>query len=202
MGAFGLKAVIMAGGKASRLGGNREKALLEVGGRSLLSRAADALRVDGIDEIVVAVTKATTRSKALAENLGLSVLQTGAEGYHEDTLELLDSFGSFISLNVDIPFIRPEHVRKMLEASDKESLAAVIPSSIAMREPDKDSVGDDGTGRNVIWIGLNFVTPNSETSHLTYDDPLLSININTDEDLAFARKLIGKIEKGAAPSSE
>jgi len=193
-----LKAVIMAGGKASRLGGNREKALLEVGGRSLLSRAADALRVDGIDEIVVAVTKATTRSKALAENLGLSVLQTGAEGYHEDTLELLDSFGSFISLNVDIPFIRPEHVRKLLEASDKESLAVVIPSSIAMREPDKDSLGDDGTGKSVIWIGLNFVTSNPETSYLTYDDHLLSININTDEDLAFARRVFADLQ---APGS-
>jgi adenosylcobinamide-phosphate guanylyltransferase len=195
MGAFGLKAVIMAGGKASRLGGNREKALLEVGGRSLLSRAADALRVDRVDEIAVAITKATPQSKELATKLGLSVLQTSTKGYHEDTLEILDAFGSFISLNVDIPFIRPEHVRKLLEASDKESLAAVIPSSIAMREPDKDSVGDDGTGKNVIWIGLNFVTSNPETSYLTYDDPLLSININTDEDLAFARKLIGRIEK-------
>ena len=185
----------MAGGKASRLGGNREKALLEVGGRSLLSRVADALRVDGIDEIVVAVTKATPRSKELAKKLGLSVLQTGGKGYHEDTLELLDTFGSFVSLNVDTPFIRPEHVRRLLEASDKESLAAVIPSSIAMREPDKDSVGDDGTGKSVIWIGLNFVTSNPETSYLDYDDPLLSININTDEDLDFARGLIGKIEK-------
>jgi adenosylcobinamide-phosphate guanylyltransferase len=195
MGAVGLKAVIMAGGKASRLGGNREKALLEVRGRSLLSRAANALRVDGIDEIVVAVTKATPRSKELAKKLGLSVLPTGAKGYHEDTLELLDTFGSFVSLNVDIPFIRSEHVRKLLEASDKESLAAVIPASIAIREPDKESVGDDGTGTSVIWIGLNFVTTNPETSYLNYDDPLLSININTDEDLAFARKLIGKIEK-------
>ncbi len=185
----------MAGGKASRLGGNREKALLVVGGPSLLSRAADALSVDGIDEIVVAVTEATPRSKVLAKKLGLSVLQTGAKGYHEDTLELLDAFGSFIGLNVDIPFIRPEHVRKLLDASDMGSLAAVIPSSIAIREPDKDSVGDDGTGRSVIWIGLNFVTSNPNTSYLTYDDPLLSININTDEDLAFAREMIGKIDK-------
>jgi GTP:adenosylcobinamide-phosphate guanylyltransferase len=151
--------------------------------------------VDRVDEIAVAITKATPQSKELATKLGLSVLQTSTKGYHEDTLEILDAFGSFISLNVDIPFIRPEHVRKLLEASDKESLAAVIPSSIAMREPDKDSVGDDGTGKNVIWIGLNFVTSNPETSYLTYDDPLLSININTDEDLAFARKLIGRIEK-------
>jgi len=188
----------MAGGKASRLGGNREKALLEVGGRPLLSRAADALRVEGIDEIVVAVTKATPRSKELAKNVGLTVLQTSAKGYHQDTLELLVKYGSFISLNVDIPFIRPEHVKKLLEASDKESLAAVIPSSLALREPDKDSVGDDGTGESVIWIGLNFVTSNPETSCLGYDDPLLSININTDEDMAFARRIFAELQ---APGS-
>ena len=197
-----MKAVIMAGGKASRLGGNREKALLELGGRSLLSRAADALRVDGIDGIVVAVTKSTPRSKELAKSLGLSVQQTNAKGYHEDTLELLETIGSFISLNVDTPFVRTEHVVRLLESSHKESLAAVIPTSIAMRDPDKDSVGLSRMGGSVIWIGLNFVTSNPETSYLIYEDPLLSININTDEDLAFARKLIGKIEKGAAPSSE
>lgn len=187
-----MKAVIMAGGKATRLGGDREKALLEIGGRSLLKGAADALKVDGIDEVVVAVTKATPRSSELAKNLGLTVFQTSSEGYHKDTLELIDCFGSFISLNVDIPFIRPAHVMKMLEASDEESLAAVIPSSMAMRGPDKDSISHDGAGLSVIWVGLNFVTSSPETSQLAYDDPLLSININTDEDLVFARRMMRK----------
>ena len=41
----------------------------------------------------------------------------------------------------------------------------------------------------MLWIGLNFVTASPEISLLVYDDPLLAINVNTEEDLLTARKL-------------
>jgi len=184
-----MKGVIMAGGRASRLGGGREKALLEIGGKTLLCRAAEALRVDGIDDVIVAVTKNSPRTCEQAMKMQLGAIQTNSGDYHGDTIELLNAFGPFISLNVDIPFIEPMHISKLLANADSLSLAAVVPLSIAIRAPDKDSVGDDGRGRQVIWIGLNFVTPNPQTSVLYYDDPLLSVNVNTEQDLAFARRL-------------
>lgn len=188
-------AVVMAGGRATRLGGDREKALLEVGGHSLLSRAVGALRTEGIDDIVVALTKATPRTKALSESLGLSTLQTAARGYHEDTVELLDILGPYISLNVDVPFVRPRHIRKLLDSSGGHSLAAVVPSSIAVAMPDRESRGKDSSGTDVVWVGLNMVTRDKTTSYLVFDDPMLSVNINTDEDLALARRLVDHAEK-------
>ena len=185
-----MKGIIMAGGRASRLGGKKEKALLKIGGKTLLSRAADALAVEGIDEILVAFTTNTPSTHELAEKTGLSVFQTGAEGYHEDIIELLKAFGPFTSLNVDVPFVGRQHVRRLLAGSGEESVAAVVPASIAIREPDADSVGDDGRGRRVIWVGLNYVTRRPRTSLLTFDDPMLTVNINTEEDLAFARRVL------------
>lgn len=180
----------MAGGRASRLGGKKEKALLKIGGKTLLSRAADALAVEGIDEILVAFTTNTPSTQELAEKMGLSVFRTGAEGYHEDIIELLRAFGPFTSLNVDVPFVGRQHVRRLLAGSGEESVAAVVPASIAAKEPDADSVGDDGRGMRVIWVGLNYVTLRPRTSLLTFDDPMLTININTEEDMAFARRIL------------
>ncbi|WP_169799909.1 molybdenum cofactor guanylyltransferase [Herbiconiux solani] len=52
VGGFSLDAVVLAGGRASRLGG-RDKPLLERNGRSLLARTVDALRRAGAHRIVV-----------------------------------------------------------------------------------------------------------------------------------------------------
>ncbi|HWX96634.1 MAG TPA: 2-C-methyl-D-erythritol 4-phosphate cytidylyltransferase [Solirubrobacteraceae bacterium] len=49
-------ALIVAAGRGERLGGDRPKALVEVGGRSLLGWSLEALRAaEGIDQIVVAL---------------------------------------------------------------------------------------------------------------------------------------------------
>ncbi len=183
--------VIMAGGRATRLGGGREKALLELGGRTLLAMAADALQGGGVEEVVAAITKSTPMTRVLASALDLDVQETGGGDYHADILELLDRYGSFISLNVDVPFVRRGHVSKLLKVSEDRSVAAVIPVSIALMRPDEDSVGYDDDGTNVIWVGLNRVTSNPRTSYLRFDEPLLSVNINTDEDLDFARRQLG-----------
>ena len=181
--------VIMAGGRANRLRTGREKGLLKIGGRTLLERAARALEVDGIKERSVAVTDWTKETAQLADTLGLSTTRTMGRGYHEDVLELLDSLDKFVSLNVDVPFANRSHVERIIAVGREDSLAAVIPRSIALIEPDSESIVRHERLGELVWVGLNLVTPEPEISFVVYDDPLLSINVNTKEDLAFAEQV-------------
>lgn len=181
--------VVMAGGKATRLQRRVEKALLDVGRRTLLGRAVDALHADGIDEVVVAVTNWTPKTRAVAEGLKLRVFETSGSGYHEDTLELLKEFGSYVSLNVDVPFVDVQHVERLVGHIGTGSLAAVVPASMALKDPDEESMGRDDQGNSIIWVGLNYVTTDPKTGFLVYDDPLLSLNINTEDDLSFFRAI-------------
>ena len=182
-------AMIMAGGKSTRFRKPVEKAILSVGGLRLLERSAKALNEEGIKDVMVATASHTPDTHNLAKSLGLKIVRTKGLGYHQDTLELLEKHGNFVSLNVDVPFIRGQHVRKLLMACRNESISVVIPASKALLRPDKDSVMKDADGAEMIWVGLNFVTANPRTGFLILDDPLLSVNINTVTDLEFADRL-------------
>ncbi len=180
--------VIMAGGKATRFSG-AEKGLLKVGGKTLLERAADALDVAGIDERIVAVTDRTQGTADAARKQGFSVAETKGRGYHQDILELLDSYDTFASLNVDVPFAKPNHVERLLEVAEDESVASVVPLAIAMVEPDSDSRVVHEKFGELVWIGLNYVTNEPETAFAVFEEPLLSINVNTQEDLDLANRI-------------
>ncbi len=184
-----MKAVIMAGGRASRFASPIEKATLVVRGRSLLERAVDALRVDGIDEVTVTISENTPSTLVLAEELGVSSMDTGGNGYHEDTAVLLDALGEFLSLNVDVVFANRGHVKALLSGGHGGSVAGVIPSSISLRPWDRSSAMGADSGEEMLWVGLNIVTGEPTTSTFRMDDPLLSINVNDEDDLAFAESI-------------
>ncbi len=185
-----MKAVIMAGGRAARFDGEVEKALLEVGGRSLLRRSVDALRQDGLSGVLVAVSRHTPRTRTEAEKAGLKVIDTPGNGYHQDVTELLEKLDDvFLTLNVDVPFVAEHHVARLLRAFDGNSLAAVVHASRVAVRPRTESVGVNKAGEAFAWIGLNIVTPNPETETIVFDDPLLAVNINDEGDLARANQM-------------
>ncbi len=185
-----MKAVIMAGGRATRFDGEVEKALLEVGGRKLLRRSVDALPHDRLNEILVAVSSHTPRTKVEAERAGLEIIETLGMGYHQDVMELLEKLDdTFLTLNVDVPFITEHHVVELLRAFDGNSLAAVVPTSRVAVRPRMESVGVDAAGEPFTWVGLNIVTPNPETRTIVLDDPFLAFNINDEDDLARADRV-------------
>ena len=179
----------MAGGRATRFKSDVEKALLTVGGLTLLERALEALSVSGVDEIVVATSRHTPMTADRAAELGIKVFQTAGAGYHEDVMQLLDSHNPFLTLNVDVPFVRDTHIKAMLEAFDGNSLAGVLPESSAELAAREGTIVQGSNGARYLWVGLNVVTPNPETGMVELDDPLLAININDEEDLARANAL-------------
>jgi len=184
-----LKGVVMAGGSASRFGRKVEKGVLQVGGRSLLSRALSALPARSIDSPVVAVTLMTPETEQLALDLGAEVVRTSGKGYHEDTLELLDLMGRYVSVNVDVPFANATHVVDLIDRSETRSAAAVVPQESAFVQPVPSSLLVGPDGRTMVWVGLNIVSDDFDTSLVVIDDGLLCVNVNDDESLRLADQL-------------
>lgn len=187
-------AVVMAGGRASRFRSRVEKALLRVGGSSLLTRAVEALQAKGVDEIVVAVSPHVPETRREAERIGLRVVETSGEGYHEDVMMLLETLDVFLTLNVDVPFVRGLHVERLLEDYEGGSVAAVIDKPSAGLELYEESTGRASEGGRFVWVGLNIVTSDQETRTVLLDEPLLAINVNDEDSLAKADSIA--IERG------
>lgn len=181
-----MKAFVMAGGKATRFKVPVEKALLEVGGRTLLERSVDALRGGGLDDICVTVTRRTPKTKELAKRVGASAVETDGRSYHDDVIRLLENEKEFVTLNVDVPFIQAEDLRMLLDRRGEGSVTAVVPAEAALRRPSSDSLMLSPDGEEMVWVGLNIVTPKEDICLLVLGDPLLTINISDEDDLAYA----------------
>lgn len=75
-------AVIVAAGSGTRLGANKPKALVELGGRCLLDRALAGVRAAGVDHVVVTVSadmRDDAAVVALGSQPGVCVIEGGAE---------------------------------------------------------------------------------------------------------------------------
>lgn len=185
-------AVIMAGGKSTRMGKRIEKPLIKLGKQTLLERSVAAVRDSHADDLIVATTPSTPKTTAFAIKRGFAVLETPGIDYHEDVYFLLDRTGHYISVNADVPFMTPEAIDRLISRSKKESIACVIPKQKVAFPVDDDSVGKGKDGKEYVWVGLNYVTSSRETDLLVMDDEMLAMNINTPFDLAYAWNLVRK----------
>jgi len=148
--------VVMAGGKSTRFG--REKCLLEINNRKL------------IDIAVGAVSQVLTCIVAISPNAPLTAryvmskyrwMMTPGEGYVKDIEYIMKMLGEpFLTVVCDLPFLKKDHIIEILSSFKGKSVA--------------------GTHREK-YVGINIVATEEEEIY-EFDDPLLSININTPED--------------------
>jgi adenosylcobinamide-phosphate guanylyltransferase len=173
--------VILAGGRATRLG-RVEKGLLTFMGRTLLDIAVDAALDSGVGPILVAVSPHTPRTAAYAKSCGLRVLETAGIGYHEDVKSLLEERRPFLSLAVDLPFVRGRHIAALAEAYRGRSLAGALPAGLLPADAGTEGVPDD-EWRGLAPVGINVVDRSEFSCIFLFDDPLLAYNVNTLDDL-------------------
>jgi adenosylcobinamide-phosphate guanylyltransferase len=174
------------------MGPRLEKPLIRLGKQTLLERTAETIKSSNAGEIIVATSPATPKTGIFAMKQGMAVLETPGNDYHDDVYFLLDRFGPYLSVNVDIPFLTKEAINRLLVKSRDVSIACVIPRAKVSYSVAEDSVGKGKDGAEYVWIGLNYVTPTPETELLVMEDDRLAININTPLDLAFAARMLAE----------
>jgi GTP:adenosylcobinamide-phosphate guanylyltransferase len=134
----GVPAVILAGGRAddeiALAGAKAVKALVELGGRPMVSYVIDALKAAGVGPIWVVTSVEAAREMFEAVADGAQVLAT-AEPYFTDTLEVgLTAAGKAPSVLIctgDLPLLTAEAVRDFLDRA-RATGAEVIYSAVAI----------------------------------------------------------------------
>ncbi|MCD4523596.1 molybdenum cofactor guanylyltransferase [Nocardioides sp. cx-173] len=143
-------AVILAGGRAARLGGV-DKASVEIGGRTLLARAIDAV-VDASEVVAVGEPVPTERPVTFtyeSPRYGgpVAALLTGRDA-------LLHRTPYLVVLAVDMPRVDAHTVRRLLEAAPTAEGAALV--------------GPDGRRQLALALAterLDAVRPGQEEQH-------------------------------------
>jgi GTP:adenosylcobinamide-phosphate guanylyltransferase len=115
-----VKAIIMAGGKASRLGGV-EKGLIKVCGEALAERLLKVINIVSND-ILVVVSKNSKALVSFLRNLGpdsIDIIEGTGKDYVYDlsrALELIDNFPVIVA-PIDMPFLSLRILKKLINFS-------------------------------------------------------------------------------------
>ncbi len=197
-------ALVMAGGRGTRMKLPQEKPLIEVCGKPVIEYVLAALRdAKKIDCVIVATTDATPKTTALMKQIGVQVIQTPGKDYVSDmgyTVQTL-KLGVFLAIAADLPLVKPEMVDAIVERYEvcgKPALTVAVPletkSKLGMSIEYSFTTEDKQT---VVPVGINVIDGSKRYGDEWLDQDIyilnheeLAVNINTVQELQLAERLL------------
>ncbi len=200
---MGVTALVMAGGKGSRLKIAQEKPLIKVCGKPVIDYVLMALlSAKKVDSIIVAVSNNTPKTGELMANFPVKVIQTPGKntvfdmGYAVEQLKL----GVVLVIAADLPLITGKTLDGIIdyyEHCGKPALSVIVSAEtkerLGMSIEHAYKIGD----RQVVPAGINIINGHKRIGDewLEQEDYLLDIeqvavNINTLEELRAAKRLM------------
>ena len=200
-------ALIMAGGKGTRLKMNIEKPLLRINKITILERIINALNESKILKgMIFAVSPHTPKTRKFISKNKYDFIETPGEEYHPDLKFAIKELNlkKTLVLSCDLPFLTDRIIddvlKKYLELG-KPALAIAAPLELFKDIEIKPSFITVFEQRKIAILGLNCIDGNlidnglMEESIYIIDDLKFLININTLNELKFARKYYLFFEK-------
>lgn len=193
-------AILMAGGKGTRLEVPCEKPLFKLKEVPLIKYVLDNLNQSKlIDKIIIAVSPNTCKTTQYLKSLDydFEILDTSGKDYLTDLSYVLDYFekkskdDTLLFINADLPFICAETIDDVLNhyfKSDKDALSVLVPVEIFEELGLDYSYEFDGN----VPSGLNILRSENiiqEESNIVIPKVELALNINTLLDSKVAEKL-------------
>ncbi|MBR2556783.1 MAG: NTP transferase domain-containing protein [Methanobrevibacter sp.] len=193
-------AILMAGGRGTRLKVPCEKPLFKLHDKPLIKFVLDNLNASKlIDEIVIAVSPHTRETTQYLKNLDsdFKILDTSGKDYLTDLSYILDFFEKkskediLLFINADLPFISADTIDYVLNYyfnSSKDALSVLVPVNIFNDlglEYSYEFGGNVPSGLNVLR-SENIV---QDEDQLVISKVELALNINTIPDSKVAEKL-------------
>ena len=193
-------AILMAGGRGTRLKVPCEKPLFKLHDKPLIKYVIDNLESSKfINKTIIAVSPNTPETTDYLKSLNgeFKILDTSGEDYLTDLSYLLDYFEKkskddvLVFINADLPFISSKTIDYVIDYylnSDKDALSVVVPVKIF------EDLGLDYTYEyeGNVPSGLNILRSENiiqDETQLVIPEVELALNVNTIPDSQIAENL-------------
>jgi adenosylcobinamide-phosphate guanylyltransferase len=202
-------ALIMAGGRGSRMGLPTEKPLLPFLGKPLIDWAAEAIMgAEKVSEFYVVTSANTPQTEKHCLVKGWKVLRTGAKGYHNDLKQAVlaaDLMGPVLTMPSDVPAITGPFLDKVIssfEVCEKDFLAVFVPIKTRQDFGLSISSTDEYEGVWYAVSGVNIINGAKalgeckiETSAIITEEIEVLLNVNTTKDLEISQHIMKNLKK-------
>jgi adenosylcobinamide-phosphate guanylyltransferase len=201
---MGVTALVMAGGKGSRMALSEEKPLLRVGGKPVIEHVLAALKnAAKVESIVVAVSDFTPKTAKLVAAFPVSVIKTPGKEYVSDMGYAVRALGlqTVLAIAADLPLITGEVVDAIIERYErcgKPALSVVVPLETKKQLGLGGEYAFDVENKRVVPAGIN-VIDGRRVDEKELDEEIclldrreVAVNINTVQELRVAESLFKK----------
>ena len=206
---MGVTALVMAGGKGTRMKSEEEKPLLRVGGKPLIEHVLNALKdAKKVDEIIVAVSEHTLKTASMVKRFSVKVLKTPGKGFCLDAQYAIKKLklDTVLTISADLPLITSEVIDEVIERYEqcgKPALTVMAPPKIYKRLGlDVDYVFEVN-GRSLAPAGINVVDGKKinearlEEEIFVIPQEEIAVNVNRHEHLKIAERLFKRKMEGS-----
>jgi adenosylcobinamide-phosphate guanylyltransferase len=177
-------ALVMCGGRGTRLDADREKPLVPVDGVPMVDRVCRALAASRVDTVHAAVSPQAPATRAHLAAADVTLLETPGEGYVADLERALSRVGRpALTVAADLPLLSPVPVNRLLAVA-AGSVAVHVPVALKRRL----GVSVDTADGSLAPTGVNVVGRGPDELYRTAD-PRLAVNVNRPRDLRVAEAL-------------
>lgn len=198
---MGVTALVMAGGKGTRMKLKEEKSLLSVGGRPMIEHVLSALKnAKKVDEVIVTVSKHTPKTARMAKGFSVKVLETPGRDYISDMQYAIKKLNidTVLTISADLPLVSSEVIDEVIEhykRCSKPALAVMVPAETRESLGLKADYVFEEKGKRLVPAGINVIDGKRidetelEEETLVIDMEETAVNVNTLEDLEIAQRL-------------
>jgi adenosylcobinamide-phosphate guanylyltransferase len=205
---MGVTALVMAGGKGTRMKISGEKPLVKVCGKPVIKYVLAALRgAKTIDKIIVATTSDTPKTTRFIKQIGVQVIETPGKDYVADmgyVVQML-KLGVFLAIAADLPLVTSAMVDDIVErylGCGKPALTVAVPLEIKSKLGMSIEYSFKADEKDVVPVGINVIDGHKRYGDEWLDQDIyilhneeLAVNINTVQELELAEQLLSKKTK-------
>jgi len=199
-----LDALVMAGGRGSRMKLPIEKPLLEINGKKLIEYVLDALeKSNNIDNIHIAVSAngPETGKWLTPRSRDFNIINTPGSGYVSDMVGAVKSAGingPVLMVMADLPLISSEMIDEVItkyHTIPQPALSVYNLLSVCRSKGLRPDTVFNKNGQLIVPSGLNILDADKiheeqEDYNYILDNHRLAVNVNTIEDLEICSRLI------------
>jgi len=192
------------------MGGNVEKPMLQIAGKSMLEHVIESLRhVQAIDRIVVVGSSNSPNTTNEARRLGIEVLPTPGNGFEEDMKHAIRSLDleDVLVVSADLPLMTPDIVSEAItryHESGKPALATMARIEDYERMGTKPQYVFEIDGQRLTAVGLNIIDGRRigerelDQEVLVVDSSEVILNVNNSQELDLARRKLSVEKRGVS----
>ena len=202
---MGVVALVMAGGKGTRMKLAEEKPLIKVCGKPVIEYVLAALKnARKIDSIIVATSTCTPKTTQLMKQLGVKVVETPGKDYVSDMGYAVQSLklGVFLAIAADLPLVRGEMLDAIVERYErcgKPALTVAVPLETKAKLGMCIEYSFKMDDKDVVPVGINVIDGHKRYGDEWLDQDIyvlnheeLAVNINTVQELQLAERMLAE----------